>query len=443
MEKTVYHFVGIKGTGMSALALILKDLGYEVQGSDIDKYTFTQRGLEQAGIKILPFDEKNIHEGLTIVKGNAFSNDQVEIKKANDMHLTVVTYPELVGKLVSNYTSIGIAGSHGKTSTTGLLAHTLSGIAKTSYLIGDGTGKGIKDAKFFVFEADEYRRHFLAYSPDYLIITNIDFDHPDYFFGGIDDVVDAFESEARKTKKGIFIWGEDKHAKSIKADTPIYTYGLDESDYIRATNIKRTVKGSSFDVSIDGKDIGNFQVPLFGEHNVLNSLAVIGVGHMEKLDHALINRELQTFSGVKRRFSEKKVADQVIIDDYAHHPQEIKATIDAARQKYPDKKIVAVFQPHTYTRTLALMDDFAKSLDLADEVYLTNIFGSIREVHGDITSKDLGDKIHKGGKVLTLDDLSPLLDYHNTVMIFMGAGDVQKYETAYEQLLSTLNPNQQ
>ncbi len=443
MENTVYHFVGIKGTGMSALALILKDLGYEVQGSDIDKYTFTQRGLEQAGIKILPFDENNIHEGLTIVKGNAFNDDQVEIKKANDMHLSVITYPELVGKLVNDYTSIGIAGSHGKTSTTGLLAHTLSGIAKTSYLIGDGTGKGIKDAKFFVFEADEYRRHFLAYSPDYLIITNIDFDHPDYFFGGINDVVDAFESEARKTKKGIFIWGEDKHAKSIKADAPIYTYGLNESDYIRATNIKRTVKGSSFDVSINGENIGNFQVPLFGEHNVLNSLAVIGVGHMEKLDHALINRELQTFSGVKRRFSEKKVADQVIIDDYAHHPQEIKATIDAARQKYPDKKIVAVFQPHTYTRTLALMDDFAKSLDLADEVYLTNIFGSIREAHGDITSKDLGDKIHKGGNVLTLDDLSPLLDYHNTVMIFMGAGDVQKYETAYEQLLSTLNPNQQ
>ncbi len=443
MEKTVYHFVGIKGTGMSALALILKDLGYEVQGSDIDKYTFTQRGLEQAGIKILPFDEENIHEGLTIVKGNAFSNDQVEIKKANDMHLKVVTYPELVGTLVSEYTSIGIAGSHGKTSTTGLLAHTLSGIAKTSYLIGDGTGKGDKDAKFFVFEADEYRRHFLAYSPDYLIITNIDFDHPDYFFGGINDVVDAFESEARKTKKGIFIWGEDVHAKSIKADAPIYTYGLDESDYIRATNIKRTTKGSSFDVSIDGENIGNFQVPLFGEHNVLNSLAVIGVGHMEKLDHALINRELQTFTGVKRRFSEKTVADQVIIDDYAHHPQEIKATIDAARQKYPDKKIIAVFQPHTYTRTLALMDDFAKSLDLADEVYLTNIFGSIREAHGDITSKDLGDKIHKGGKVLTLDDMSPLLDYHNTVMIFMGAGDVQKYETAYEHLLSTLNPNQQ
>jgi UDP-N-acetylmuramate--alanine ligase len=443
MEKKVYHFVGIKGTGMSALALILKDQGYEVQGSDIDKYTFTQRGLEQAGIKILPFDENNIHEGLTIVKGNAFNDDQVEIKKAHDMHLPIITYPELVGKLVSQYTSIGIAGSHGKTSTTGLLAHTLSGIAKTSYLIGDGTGKGIKDAKFFVFEADEYRRHFLAYSPDYLIITNIDFDHPDYFFGGINDVVDAFESEARKTKKGIFIWGEDKHAKSIKADAPIYTYGLNESDYIRATNIKRTTKGSSFDVSINGEDIGNFQVPLFGEHNVLNSLAVIGVGHMEKLDHALINRELQTFSGVKRRFSEKKVADQVIIDDYAHHPQEIKATIDAARQKYPDKKIVAVFQPHTYTRTLALMDDFAKSLDLADEVYLTNIFGSIREAHGDITSKDLGDKIHKGGSVLTLDDLSPLLDYHNTVMIFMGAGDVQKYETAYEQLLSTLNPNQQ
>ncbi|WP_129045181.1 UDP-N-acetylmuramate--L-alanine ligase [Companilactobacillus metriopterae] len=442
MENKIYHFVGIKGTGMSALALIMKDFGYEVQGSDIDKYTFTQRELEKVGIKILPFDADNIKPGMTVVAGNAFKDDNVEIKSALDQKVEVIKYPELLAQVMSDYTSIGVAGSHGKTSTTGLLAHTLSGIAKTSYLIGDGTGKGDKDAKFFVFEADEYRRHFLAYSPDYLVITNIDYDHPDYY-SGIDDVIDAFESEARKVKKGIFIWGEDKHAGKISADVPIYSYGLDDSDYIQAKNIKRTVKGSSFDVYIDNENIGNFEVPLFGEHNILNSLAVIGIGHMEKLDHDLINKELQTFGGVKRRFSEKNVADMVIIDDYAHHPQEIKATIDAARQKYPDREVVAIFQPHTYTRTLALMDDFAEALDLADEVFLTDIFGSIREKQGDITSKDLGDKISKGGRVLTLEDMSPLLDFHNAVMIFMGAGDVQKYELAYEQILSTLNPNQQ
>ncbi|WP_099975001.1 UDP-N-acetylmuramate--L-alanine ligase [Lactobacillus terrae] len=442
MENKIYHFVGIKGTGMSALALIMKDFGYEVQGSDIDKYTFTQRELEKVGIKILPFDADNIKPGMTVVAGNAFKDDNVEIKSALDQKVEVIKYPELLAQVMSDYTSIGVAGSHGKTSTTGLLAHTLSGIAKTSYLIGDGTGKGDKDAKFFVFEADEYRRHFLAYSPDYLVITNIDYDHPDYY-SGIDDVIDAFESEARKVKKGIFIWGEDKHAGKISADVPIYSYGLDDSDYIQAKNIKRTVKGSSFDVYIDNENIGNFEVPLFGEHNILNSLAVIGIGHMEKLDHDPINKELQTFGGVKRRFSEKNVADMVIIDDYAHHPQEIKATIDAARQKYPDREVVAIFQPHTYTRTLALMDDFAEALDLADEVFLTDIFGSIREKQGDITSKDLGDKINKGGRVLTLEDMSPLLDFHNAVMIFMGAGDVQKYELAYEQILSTLNPNQQ
>ncbi|MBA1394228.1 UDP-N-acetylmuramate--L-alanine ligase, partial [Lactobacillus sp. XV13L] len=188
MESTVYHFVGIKGTGMSALALILHDLGYQVQGSDIAKHTFTQEGLLQAGINITAFDDENIHPGLTIIAGNAFGADNPEIQQAQALKLPILSYPDMVAQLVNQYTSIGVAGAHGKTSTTGLLAHVLSGIDKTSYLIGDGTGKGIKDSKFFVFEADEYRRHFLAYHPDYLIMTNIDFDHPDYF-QDVNDVV--------------------------------------------------------------------------------------------------------------------------------------------------------------------------------------------------------------------------------------------------------------
>ena len=435
-----YFFVGIKGTGMSSLALILHDKGCKVMGSDIDKYTFTQRGLEQAGIKILPFNADNIKPGMIIVAGNAFNDDQEEIVKAKEMGLKVMRYPEVVEMIIEETTSIGVAGAHGKTSTTGLLAHVMSGVSPTSYLVGDGSGKGTPDARFFVFEADEYRRHFVAYHPDYTIMTNIDFDHPDYFTG-IDDVCDAFETLARQTKKGIFAWGEDKNLRKLNANVPIYYYGTEDNDDFVAKNIKRTTTGSSFDVYFHDQFLGNFETHLFGEHNVLNTLAVIAVSYFEKIDLGKVKQELLTFKGVKRRFTEKTVADMVIIDDYAHHPHEIRATLDAARQQYPNKKLIAVFQPHTFTRTIALMDDFAKSLNIADQVYLTDIFGSIRENSGNVSSADLGKKITKGGEVLKLDNMSPLLDYHDAVVIFMGAGDIQKYERVYEQLLSELSLN--
>lgn len=435
-----YFFVGIKGTGMSSLALILHDKGCKVMGSDIDKYTFTQRGLEQAGIKILPFNADNIKPGMIIVAGNAFNDDQEEIARAKELGLKVMRYPEVVEMIIEETTSIGVAGAHGKTSTTGLLAHVMSGVSPTSYLVGDGSGKGTPDARFFVFEADEYRRHFVAYHPDYTIMTNIDFDHPDYFTG-IDDVCDAFETLARQTKKGIFAWGEDKNLRKLNANVPVYYYGTEDNDDFVAKNIKRTTTGSSFDVYFHDQFLGNFETHLFGEHNVLNTLAVIAVSYFEKIDLGKVRQELLTFKGVKRRFTEKTVADMVIIDDYAHHPHEIRATLDAARQQYPNKKLIAVFQPHTFTRTIALMDDFAKSLNIADQVYLTDIFGSIRENSGNVSSADLGKKITKGGEVLKLDNMSPLLDYHDAVVIFMGAGDIQKYERVYEQLLSELSLN--
>ena len=437
---TTYYFVGIKGSGMASLALILHDRGDRVEGSDIEQYTFTQRPLEQAGIKIYGFNPDNLHAGLTVIAGNAFPDTHPEIVRAKELGLTVVRYHEFLGQLMKGYTSIGIAGAHGKTSTTGLLSHVLSGIAPTSYLIGDGTGKGTPNSRFFVFEADEYRRHFLAYHPDYAIMTNIDFDHPDYY-KGIDDVYSAFETFAGQVGKAIFAWGDDPELRKLTAKVPVYYYGVNDTDDIQARNVKRTTKGSNFDVYIDDEFIGNFEIQLFGEHNVLNSLAVIAVAHFEKVDMDDLRKELLSFQGVKRRFSERKVADMTIIDDYAHHPSEIKATIDAARQKYPDKELIAVFQPHTFTRTIALMDDFAKSLNLADKVYLTNIFGSAREKTGDVSSADLGAKITKGGEVLTLNNMSPLLDYHDAVAIFMGAGDVQKYEREYETLLSNTSLN--
>lgn len=438
-KDTTYFFVGIKGTGMSSLALLLHDKGLKVMGSDIEKYTFTQRGLEQAGIKLLPFDPKNIQPNMTIIAGNAFGPDHPELKQAKEMNLPIVTYPEMVEQIIEETTSIAVAGAHGKTSTSGLLSHVLSGVSPTSYLVGDGSGKGVANARFFVVEADEYRRHFVAYHPDYTIMTNIDFDHPDYF-KNIDDVVAAFETLASQTKKGIFAWGEDKHLRKLKSPVPVHYYGTSEDEEFYAKNIKRTTKGSNFDVYRRDEFLGNFTTPLFGEHNVLNSLAVIAVAYFEKEDLNEIKRELANFKGVKRRFSEKKVADMVIIDDYAHHPSEIKATLDAARQKYPNKEIIAVFQPHTFSRTIALMDEFASSLNLADKVYLTPIFSSIREHDGHVSAEDLGKKIAKGGTVLHLDNLSPLLDYHDAVIVFMGAGDVPKYENAYAELVSHLEP---
>ncbi|KRL47994.1 UDP-N-acetylmuramate--L-alanine ligase [Lacticaseibacillus manihotivorans] len=430
-----YYFIGIKGSGMSALALILHDMGNTVLGSDITQYTFTQRGLAQAGIEMLPFDPDNLKPGYTVICGNSFTDEHPEVVKAHELGLKFYRYHQFVGELMKPYTSIGVAGAHGKTSTTGLLAHTLSGIDKTSYLIGDGTGKGTPDSKFFVFEADEYRRHFLAYSPDYLIMTNIDFDHPDYYTG-IEDVYSAFQTEAEQVQKAIFAWGDDEWLRKIHADVPVYYYGTKDTDDFIAKNITRTTTGSSFDAFHHNELIGHFHVPLFGEHSVLNALAVVAVAYTEKLDADFIARELASFSGVKRRFSEKKMANAVIIDDYAHHPSEIKATLDAARQKYPDQQVVAVFQPHTFSRTIAYLDEFAETLSKADAVYVTPIFTSARETSGSVSAEDLQAKVTKPGAVIKLDDMSALLDYDNAVFVFMGAGDIQKYEVAFEDLLS-------
>ncbi|MDB1702546.1 UDP-N-acetylmuramate--L-alanine ligase [Enterococcus casseliflavus] len=439
-QNKIHHFVGIKGSGMSSLALILHEKGYQVQGSDVEEYFFTQRDLEKAAIKLLPFDKANIQPEMVIIQGNAFPDTHEEIVRAKELGLEVTRYHDFIGQFIQPYTSIAVTGSHGKTSTTGLLSHVLSGIRPTSFLIGDGTGHGEPDAEFFSFEACEYRRHFLAYSPDYAIMTNIDFDHPDYFHS-IEDVFSAFQSMASQVKKGIFAFGDDEYLRKLEADVPIYYYGVNDNDDVQAKNIERTTQGSEFDVFIHGKNIGHFVLPAFGQHNINNALSVIAVAYKEGLDMKEVAAEMISFPGVKRRFSEKIVADMTIVDDYAHHPAEIKATIDGARQKYPEKEIIAVFQPHTFTRTIALMDEFAEALDLADHVYLCDIFGSARESRGDVKIEDLGKKIQKGGTVIKEENVSPLLDHQNAVVIFMGAGDVQKFETAYEKLLSNTTRN--
>ena len=444
MSKT-FHFIGIKGAGMSALALMLHQMGHTVQGSDVEKYYFTQRGLEQAGITILPFSEENLTGDQILIAGNAFKpENNVEIAYADAQGYTYQRYHEFLGEFMRDFVSMGVAGAHGKTSTTGILSHVLSNITDTSYLIGDGTGRGSKGAKYFVFESDEYERHFMPYHPEYSIITNIDFDHPDYFTG-LEDVFNAFNDYAKQISKALFIYGEDPELRRITAKAPIYYYGFEEegNDFV-ASDLLRSTTGSTFSIHFRGEDLGQFQIPSFGRHNIMNATAVVGLLYIAGFDLDLVREHLKTFGGVKRRFTEKIVNDTVIIDDFAHHPTEIIATLDAARQKYPSKEIVAVFQPHTFTRTIALLDEFADALNQADVVYLAQIYGSAREVdHGDVKVEDLEAKIIKKSGVITAENVSPLLDHDNAVYVFMGAGDIQTYEYSFERLLGNLTNNVQ
>lgn len=430
---TVYHFIGIKGSGMSALAQVLHDMKFNVQGSDVDKTFFTQKPLEEKGIQIYPFDRNNIQVGQTLIASPAYTEENEEISEALVKRMDVHKYPLFLGNFIQNFTSVAITGSHGKTSTTGLLAHVLGAARATSFLIGDGTGKGEENSEYFVFEACEYRRHFLNYKPDYAIMTNIDFDHPDYF-QDVNDVFSAFQEMAMQVKKAIIACGDDEHLQSIQAQVPVVFYGLEDHNDFQANNIQATSEGTSFDVFVRNNIYGSFTIPGYGLHNVKNALAVIALCHYEDVPIQIISEQLRTFPGVKRRFSEKKMGTQVLIDDYAHHPTEISATIEATKQKYPDREVVAVFQPHTFTRTKAFLDDFASSLRKADQVYLCDIFASARENTGTLTINDLQQLI-PNAKLIKEDNIEQLQKHDQSVVLFMGAGDIQKFQKAYEDTI--------
>ncbi|WJY27941.1 MULTISPECIES: UDP-N-acetylmuramate--L-alanine ligase [Sporosarcina] len=431
---TKYHFTGIKGSGMSSLAQILHDASNDVQGSDVEKHFFTEEPLHARGITVLPFNEENITPGLTVIAGNAFPDTHPEIERAKEVGAEVIRYHDFLADYMKQSTSIAVTGTHGKTSTTGLLAHVLSGYDPISYLIGDGTGKGVKDSPYFVFESCEYKRHFLAYEPDYAIITNIDYDHPDYF-KDMEDVLDAFSEMAHNVKKAIIACGDDANCLEIQANVPVVLYGLGKSNDFSAGNIEKTADGTKFDVFVRNEFYHSFMIPMPGDHAVKNALAVIAICQYEGLDPGIVAERLRTFNGVKRRFTEIQTDDAILIDDYAHHPTEIRATLQSARQKFPGREVIAVFQPHTFTRTAALMDDFAESLKEADLVYLCDIFGSAREKSGSLTVDDLAEKI-PGSCHLLLEEINALDGHEDAVFLFMGAGDVQKYLKAYQDHIS-------
>ncbi len=431
----MYHFIGIKGSGMSSLAQIMDSLGMEVQGSDVSKHFFTEEGLIERGIKIYEFNPENIKEGLIVVQGNAYNEtNNEEVKRAKELNLKILSYQDMVGEISKMFNTICIAGCHGKTTTTAMLSHVLNNITGCNYLIGDGTGYANKNNKYFALESCEYKRHFLSYKPSYSIITNIELDHVDYY-KDIYDVVDAYQSFINNTSKCAIVCGDDENTRKLKFDKKIIYYGLSEENNVVAKNINYSEDGTSFDVYIDNTYINNFHLKLYGKHMLLNSLAVITLCYLEGLDLDKVKEHLITFKGAKRRFTEIKVKDNIIVDDYAHHPTEVLATINSARQKYPNKNIVAVFEPHTFTRTIKFHKELIEVLKKCDQVYIMDIYGARekQEDYPNVTYKIIADEI-EGAQTINRDEAFKLKDLNNSVIIFMSPNDLSKLENDYIKL---------
>lgn len=423
----MYHFIGIKGSGMSSLAILMKNLGYKVQGSDYNKHYFTEEGLIKNDIKILSFKKENIKENMIIIKGNTFNEENIEVKEAINKQLKIYTYQEMISEIIKKYNVIAVSGCHGKTTTSSLLAHVID----ANYLIGDGSG-GCGDNNYFVLEACEYKRHFLSYYPNYTIITNIDLDHVDYY-KDIEDVIDAYISFINQSNN-VIACGDDLNIKKINYEK-MYLYGLNRSNYFQARNIEYDKSGIKFDFYIKDKYIYHFELPLYGKHMVLNTLAVISLCYIEKFDLNLIYEKLKTFKGAKRRFNEQKILDNIIIDDYAHHPNEIESIIESVKQKYPEKKIIAVFEPHTYSRTRKFGEEIAHKLNICDYVYVMDVYPSRekKENYKEINSEIITNKL-KQGELIKKDDVNKLLEYHNVVLLFMSPNDLQEMQKKYINL---------
>ena len=418
----MYHFIGIKGSGMSALAIIMKQLGKNVQGSDYEKHYFTEENIIKNNIKILPFNKENIKEDMIIIKGNTFDEENIEVKTAKNKNLKIYTYEEMVKKITNKYNLIAVSGCHGKTTTSSLLAHILN----SNFLIGDGSGR-ITNSNYFVLEACEYKRHFLNYNPNYVIITNIDLDHVDYY-KNIEDIIDAYQHFINKANT-VIACGDDKNIKQLKHKN-IYYYGINDNNNFQAKNITYKKEGIEFDLYINKKYQEHFDIPFYGTHMLENTLAVITLLYLENINN--LKENIKTFKGAKRRFKETKVLDNIIIDDYAHHPNEIKATIEAVKQKYKDKQLITIFEPHTYSRTKKFYKEIAQELNKSDKAYILDIYKSRekKEDYKGITS-NLIIKNLKNGEHLKKEEYKKLTKYKNAVILFMSPNDLTELEQKY------------
>lgn len=420
-----YYCIGIKGTGMSTLAQILSDLGNEVSGYDDAKESkFTEEGLKKRKIKIYYDNDHFIDKDTIVTHSVAFSPNHKEIIRVKEMGLTIKKYSEVVGDIVDMFTTIGVSGTHGKTTTSSLIKHILENTVKCNYFIGAGDGFAAKENKYFVLESDEFNRHFLSYHPKYSIITNIEAEHLECY-QDIDDIRNTFEKFANQTKKLVVACGDNEEIKKINYKTDVIFYGTNDCNDVVIENIKLNSEGSSFELYMNKEKYGTFNIPLYGIHMVLDATAAIIMCKNLGIQKDQIKKHLKTFHNAKRRFAEEVVKGTTIIDDYAHHPTEIKVTLEAAKQKFPNKKIIAVFMPNTYSRTKDFTNEFIESLSIADKVYLTEI-NSNREKQEDypgVSSKIILDEI-ENSEIISEETINQLLNYKEEVICFMSCASI-------------------
>ncbi|HET6514696.1 MAG TPA: UDP-N-acetylmuramate--L-alanine ligase [Thermodesulfovibrionales bacterium] len=452
------HFVGIGGIGMSGIAEVLHNLGYEVTGSDL-KESETVARLRELGIRVsLGHRAENIDDAHVVVISSAVSDENPEVLAAQARSVPVIPRAEMLAELGRLKYSVLIAGAHGKTTTTSLIATILSrgGIDPTIIIGGKlkstGSNARLGQGDFMVAEADESDGSFLKLSPTIAVVTNIDREHMD-FFKNMDALKDAFVSFVNKVPfYGLSILCiENRFVREIlpRIHRRYITYGLSEDADVIATGIQPGFMSISFQVRYKGKDLGTFSVPTPGIHNVLNALASIAVGIELKMETEKIRGGLKSFSGIQRRFELKgEVRGVRVFDDYGHHPAEIKAALKAARESLLNAeggmghgtsrsgergRLVVLFQPHRYTRTRDLMDEFSASFGDADLLYLMDIYAAGEKPIAGVSSVRMAQTIEAAGQdVRYVADRAALLKTLSEnlrpedVLFTLGAGDVWK-----------------
>ena len=444
-QKPIF-FVGIGGISMSALAQILKNDGFTVCGSDF-KESETTKKLSEDGIKVyIGHKGENIRGAGLVVYTAAVKEDNPELIEAKKQGILAIERARLLGEMMKNYRyPVAVSGTHGKTTTTSMLAHVLCGadldptilVGGVLPLIGGNFRDGGKD--YFVTEACEYCASFLKFYPLYSIILNIEEDHLD-FFKDLEDIISCFKKFIDKTPDDGAVIANFDDEEVVRAVSGlgkrVISYGAkcDKADY-RAENISFLENGcAEFDVLRKGEFYFKAKLNVPGMHNVLNALSVIATADLLEVHKERIIDGILSFKGTNRRFEKKgAVNGATVIDDYAHHPTEVKATLKAARAVAKDKKVWCVFQPHTYTRTLALKEEFSKSFSDCDGLVITDIYAAREKDTGLINSKDLTDAINKNTKnAVYISEFSDVAKYFREnvsdgdLVITMGAGDVYK-----------------
>lgn len=420
-----YYCIGIKGTGMSTLAQILNDLGHKVSGyDDCRDHKFTQIGLEERNIPIFYDGNHELDSDTIVTYSAAFNENHPEIQRVKALGLQVKKYNEIMGDIISMFDSIGVSGTHGKTTTSSLIRHILEADCGCNYFIGAGDGYAMKENDYFVVESDEFNRHFTAYKPKYAVITNIEAEHLECY-KDVDDIRNTFEIFANQTSKLVVANGDNQEVRKINYNTKVIFYGFGFNNDVIIKNLNLNENGSRFDIYFGEELYGSFEVPLYGKHMVLNTCAAIIICKNLGIEKEIIYNSLKTFKNAKRRFAIENYKGVTILDDYAHHPTEIKVTLEAVRQKYPDKRIVAIFKPNTYSRTKDFKFEFIDALNTADKAFVTEIDCNRERpedypgVNSNMIILGLND-----GDIISEETINKLGNELNSVICFMGCASV-------------------